>query len=89
MRLTPPRKARRSGKDRADKGAACVGTDHVAVGAFAENGGNGIDHDGFARTGLAGEHIEAPVKGNIGLLDHRDIFNMQKAQQRICIRQAR
>ena len=81
--LFKPRKARRSGKDRADKGAACAGTDHVAVGAFAENGGNGVDHDGFARTGFAGEHIEAPVKGNIGLLDHRDILNVQNAQHNI------
>ena len=34
--------------------------------------------DGFARAGLAGEDVEAPVELDVGGLDDRDIFNVKQ-----------
>ena len=53
-----------------------TGTDHVPVCPFAQNGGNGIDHNGFTGTGFTGEHIKSLVKGDIRPFNDRDIFNM-------------
>ena len=76
-----PAKLRHLGKDPPDRSLGGAGADHVPISPLPHNGGNGIDDDGFTGTGLAGEHVESLVKGDVRLLDHRDIFNMQKAQQ--------
>ena len=57
-------------------GASC--TNHIPVSPLSHNGRNGVNDNGFTRTGLTGEDIKPLVKGNVGALDHRDIFNMQK-----------
>ena len=75
-----PRKLGNTGKDGADKRTRRAGPDDVTVRPLAENGGNGIDHDGFACAGLAGQHIEAAVKADLRLLDHGDILNVQHIQ---------
>ena len=75
-----PRKLGNAGKDGADKRTRRAGPDDVTVRPLAENGGNGIDHDGFACAGLAGQHIEAAVKADLRLLDHGDILNVQHIQ---------
>ena len=75
-----PRKLRHAGKNGAHECALCARADAVAVGAFAEDGGDGVDNDGFARAGLAGERIEAAVKADLCLLNNGYIFDMQNTQ---------
>ena len=43
------------------------GSDQVPAGTLPGDGSDCIDHDGFARTGLTGEHVKAPVKRNVRL----------------------
>ena len=75
-----PVQFRHIGEHRPDGSLSRSGADHVPVCPFTENRGNGIDDNGFARAGLAGEDGKALVKGNVRALNNRDIFNMQKAQ---------
>ncbi len=67
-----------AGEDRADVCLVCAGADHLAVGPFAQNGGDGIDDDGFACAGLAGQDVKATVEGDISLFDHSDILDMEQ-----------
>ena len=78
--LGKPREFRHLGEHGADGGLVCPGADHIPVGPLTQDGGDGVDHNGFARARLAGEHIEARVKRDIRALDNRDILNMQKIQ---------
>ena len=75
-----PGQFRHAREHRPDGGFGGAGTDHVAVGALTQDGRNGVDDDGLTRTGLTGEDVEAPVKGNVRTFDDRNIFNMQKTQ---------
>ena len=56
------------------------GAHQVLRGAVAKDRIDGIDQDGFARTGLAGQHIQPRFKVHLRLLDHGNIFNLQAAQ---------
>ena len=76
-----PRKIRHFCEDRPDGGLAGPGPDHIPVSPLAQDGGNGVDDNGFARAGLTGEDIKALVEGNIRLLNDCDVLNVQKAQQ--------
>ena len=58
-------------------GGLAPGADQVPAGALPHDGPNGVDDDGFARAGLAGEDIKPLVKGDVRLGDHRDVLNMQ------------
>ena len=75
-----PGKFRHLGKHRPDGGLLGAGADHIPIGPLPQDGGDGIDDDGLTRAGFTGEHVEAPVKGDIRPLDHRDILNMQQTQ---------
>ena len=50
--------------------AAYQFTAHTA----AKNGADGVNDNGFAGAGLAGEHVEAAAKTDVGLLDYRNIL---------------
>ena len=67
-------------KNRADECAIRAGADHVAVGALAQYCGDRVNDNGFARTGLTGQDIEAALEENFRLLNDGNIFNMQNAQ---------
>ena len=68
------------GKHGADKGLGHAGADQFPGGPAPQHGPHGVDDDGFARAGLAGQSVEAGLKGNIRRLYHRDIFNMEQFQ---------
>ena len=72
-----PRKFRNFREHRPDAGPLGSGTNHVPIGSFPQDGGNGIDDNGFTGAGLTGENIEATVKGNIRTLNDRNILNVQ------------
>ena len=76
--LLEPVQGRDLGEDGADKGVIGPGADHLAVGPLAEDGGDGVDDDGFSRAGFARQNVKAPAKANIGLLDHGDILNVEQ-----------
>ena len=75
-----PGKLRHITKYSPDGCHAGTGADHIPVGPFAKNGGNGIDNDGFTCTGLTGEDIESLIEGNIRTFDHGNIFYVQQTQ---------
>ena len=72
-----PGKFRNIREHRPNAGPLGAGTNHVPIGPFPQDGGNGVDDNGFTCAGLAGEDIEATVKGNIRTLNDRDILNVQ------------
>ena len=41
---------------------------------------DGINDDGFARSGFAGQYVQSTAKLHVSLLDHRNILNMQQVQ---------
>ena len=53
------------------------GADQVPAGTLPHDGPDGVDDNGFARPGLAGEDVEPLVKGDVRLGDHRDVLNVQ------------
>ena len=59
-----------------------AGAHQVPADPLAEHRVDRIDNNGFARTGFAGQHVEAGIEGDVGLFDHRDIFNMQTPQHK-------
>ena len=63
-----------------DHGLGRAGAHKVLGGAVAQNGIDGVDEDGFARTRLACQHIQAFFKVNVGFLDDCHIFNLEAAQ---------
>ena len=67
-------------KGGADHRLCSPGAHQVLRGAVAKDRIDGIDQDGFARTGLAGQHIQPRFKVHLCLLDHGNIFNLQAAQ---------
>ena len=72
-----PGKFRNFREHRPDAGSLGSGTNHIPIGSFPQDGGNGVDDNGFTGTGLTGENIEATVKGNIRTLNDRNILNVQ------------
>ena len=56
------------------------GADQLPAGALAQHRADGIHHDGFTRTGLAGQHIKARIKLDIRRLDQGNIFNMEQRE---------
>ena len=75
-----PAQLRNLGENTPDRGLLGTGPDHIPVGPFSYNGGYGINYDGFARAGLAGEDVESPVKRDIRLLNDSYILNVQQTQ---------
>ena len=67
-------------KGGADHRLCSPGAHQVLRGAVAKDRIDGIDQDGFARTGLAGQYIQPRFKVHLRLLDHGNIFNLQAAQ---------
>ena len=76
--LLQHRQRRHPGEHGADKGLRRAGADQVPAGTLAQHGPHGVDHDTLSGAGLAGQSVEALVKGDVRLLNHRDIFNMQQ-----------
>ena len=50
---------------------------HVAVGFFAQQQRQGVDQDGFARAGLAGQQVQSSSKLNHHIVDDGVVFNAQ------------
>ena len=73
---------RNMGKLRADKGLLRPGTDQLPGGPFTQYRTHGVDDNGFARTGLTCEGIEAGMELNVRLLDNGNIFNVKQFQHR-------
>ena len=72
-----PRKLRHIGEHGADESAVRPGANDVPVRPLAQDGRDGVDHDRFTGAGLAGQDVEAPVKGDLRLLDDGDIFDVE------------
>ena len=62
----------------ADKGGFCPGADQIPTGALPQHGADGVDHNGFARAGLAGQGVEALSKLDVRRLDQGDILDIQQ-----------
>ena len=75
-----PRILRHILKDCAHGGLLHAGPDHIAVGALAQNGGDCVDHNGFARAGFACHHVEAGLKQNVRPLNDGNILYMQQTE---------
>ena len=71
---------RHAGEQSTDKGLAGPGTDQIPRGPLAQHRTHGVNHNGLTRASLTGEDVEAGVESNLGLLDHRDILNVQQLQ---------
>ena len=65
---------------RADRGALFAAAYQVAGYALAQHCAEGVDNDGLACAGFAGQGIKAVLKGDVRFFDHRDIFDMQQHQ---------
>ena len=78
--LPEDRQLRHGGEHRADKGLCRAGPDQLPAGPLAQYRPHGVDDDGFPGACLAGEGVETGVKGDVSLLDHGDIFNMEQVQ---------
>ena len=68
------------GELRADKGLGGPGADQIPGGPSPQDGPHGVDDNGLARAGLAGEGVEAWAEPDVRLLNDRDILNVQKLQ---------
>src|SRR2546425_838737 len=68
------------GEHRFHGGALGVGADHVGRGAAAARQEEGVDQDGLAGAGLAGEDVEAGGEGDGNVLDDREVSDPQLAQ---------
>ena len=53
------------------------GADEVGARALAQREVQGVDYDGLARTGLAGEHVQPRGKLYAELIDDGEIFYIQ------------
>jgi hypothetical protein len=79
--LQQARQIRRDGGElRADKSLGGPGADKVPGGPPPQDGPHGVDDDGFARAGFAGQGVEAGTELDVRLLNDRDILNVQKLQ---------
>ena len=63
-----------------DTGFGGSAAHQLAAGTVAQNGVDGVNENGFARAGLAGEDIETGGEGHLGLFNDRHIFNFQACQ---------
>ena len=69
-----------TGEHRADKRLVRAGADEFAACPLAQHRAEGIDDNGFARAGLAGQRVEACLEPDVRLLDDGDIFNVEHFQ---------
>ena len=60
------------------QGGLLPGADQVPAGALPHDGADGVDDDGLARAGLAGEHVEPGAEGEIRPIDEGDVLNMKQ-----------
>ena len=67
-------------EDSRDASARGAGANHFRRSAAAQQQSQGVDHDGFAAAGLAGEQVQAGVKAHPSLFDHRVIFDRELDQ---------
>ena len=65
---------RDAGEAGADVGLVGPGADQVTGGALTQHGAQRVNDDGFTGAGLAGEGVEARLKGDIRPVDDGDIF---------------
>ena len=63
-------------ENRGNAGLLRPGADDLPGGPLAETGVYGVDEDGLARAGLAGENRKAPGEVHVGLFDHRKVFDI-------------
>ena len=63
-----------------DTGFGRSAAHQLAAGTVAENGVDGVNENGFARAGFAGEDIETGGEGHLGFFNDRHIFNFQACQ---------
>ena len=69
------------GESGPDTGLGRAGAHQFAAGAVAQDGVDGVDQNAFARTGLAGENVQAARELCFGLFDDRHILDFQIFQQ--------
>ena len=72
-----------AGEGGADKGLLRSGADQLPGCPAPQHRAHGVDDDGFARAGLAGQGVETREELNIRLFDHRDILNVKHFQHKI------
>ena len=68
---------RDAGEKGGDHRPALAAADDAPGGPGPQHRVDGADEDGLARAGLAGKDVEAPLQLDGGLLDHRDIFDVE------------
>ena len=78
--LIKPVKVGNIPKNRPNRSLLRPGTDHIPIGPLPQDGGDGVNDDGFTCTGLTGEYIEALIEGDVSTLDHRNILYMKQVQ---------
>ena len=59
----------------ADGGACLAVADAAGVGAFAEDEAEGVDENGFARAGFAGQDVVAGTEGDFAVFDDGDLVD--------------
>ena len=59
------------------RGLLAAGAHQVPADPFAEHRVDRIDDNGFAGAGFTGQHVKTGIEGDVGLFDHRNVFNMQ------------
>ena len=67
-------------KNRFDGGVGLAGSNEVGRGAPAEQKPHGFHDDRLARSGLAGENVEARLELDLDGLNHREVADAQKAE---------
>ena len=66
-----------------DTGFLRAAAHQLAGGAVAQDRVDGVDQDGLARAGLAGQHIKAGGKFDLGFFDHGNIFDFEVRQHAV------
>ena len=61
-------------------GGVLARADEVAGGAAAEQQADGLDEDGLAGAGLAGQDVEAGVELDLDRVDDREVPDAQEAK---------
>ncbi len=64
-------------EDAGDAGAVGAGADEVGGGAAAEEEAEGVDDDGFAAAGFAGEEVETVMKTEAQAFGDGEVFNVE------------
>ena len=78
--LHQPGQGRDPGEHRRDQGRTRPGADQLPAGPLPQHRADGVDDDGLARPGLAGEDVEARLKADVRRLNQRDILDMQQGK---------